>query len=57
MFLKIKCLWKLLFSDKFMLVTGDDKLNFITNYSEKEIAKSGNAIYIQPKPKPPALKP
>jgi len=45
--MKLKIIWTLLFSKKFMLITGRKDLHFITNYTEKEIARSGNAIYIK----------
>jgi len=38
-------------ANKFMLITGDATVHIITNYSEKEITHSGNAIYIVPKDK------
>lgn len=49
--LKLAIIWTLLRSKKHMLITGGDMLHVITNYSEKEISKSGNAFYIHPKEK------
>lgn len=44
--MKFAIIWTLLFSKKFMLITGGSDLHIITNYEQKEISRSGNAIYI-----------
>lgn len=44
---KLKALWRLLFSKKFMLLTGSgNKIQAVTNYAENEVSRSKKAIYI-----------
>lgn len=43
--MKLRILITLLFAKKFLLITGDDEKHVITNYTEREISRSGNALY------------
>ncbi len=45
--MKLKILLALLFAKKFMLIIGDKEKKIITNYDQKEVCKSGNAIYLK----------
>lgn len=43
---KVKIIWRLIRSKKFMVITDrDSSRNIVTNYSDKEVTKSGKAIY------------
>ncbi len=44
---KLRVMWTLLFAKKFMVILGEaDTLHVVTTYPEKEISRSGKAIYI-----------
>lgn len=51
--IKWSILKTVLFSKKYLLLTGRETVHIITNYSSKEISHSGNAIYILKNETPP----
>lgn len=44
--MKLRLIFALLFAKKYLLICGNEDKHVITNYTDKEICRSGNAIYL-----------